>query len=254
MATITERSKTRGPKTSRPEADVTVSPAELPVKVTGMQAVASKMWIPFIGMGFMIVVAALIIGAVVSVSAAEWFSFSKAARETAEAGSQLATQKAFIESTKAWLPAFKFLGVGMILGGVTFLLATILGALRTGGGRVQEALGVPVHLIKTPLTAKMFPMFMMMGMMILIAALIVGIVEATLAYGYWNNSIATVLDPAVEGSQLLGQLSTISSIKMWLEPLKFVGMAFLLTGIGLALATIVRVLRWQSTRLWDILS
>jgi len=26
-----------------------------------------------------------------------------------------------------WLPAFKFLGLGMILGGVTFLLATILG-------------------------------------------------------------------------------------------------------------------------------
>ena len=39
-----------------------------------------------------------------------------------------------------WLPAFKFLGLGMILGGVTFLLATILVALRVGGGRVQEAL------------------------------------------------------------------------------------------------------------------
>ena len=234
--------------------DVVVSSARLPVGVTGMQSMASKMWIPFIGMGFMIVVASLIIGIFVSVSAAEWFSFSKVAREAAETGSRLATQKAFIESTKAWLPAFKFLGVGMILGGVTFLLATILGALRTGGGRVQEALGVPVHLIKTPMTATVFPMFMMMGMMILIAALVVGLVEATLAYGYWNNSIATVLDPAVKGSALLNTLSTISSIKMWLEPLKFLGMAFLLTGIGLALATIVRVLRWQSSRLWDILS
>ena len=202
----------------------------------------------------MIVVASLIIGIFVSVSAAEWFAFSKVAREAAETGSRLATQKAFIESTKAWLPAFKFLGLGMILGGVTFLLATILGALRTGGGRVQEALGVPVHLIKTPMKATMFPMFMIMGMMILIAALVVGLVEATLAYGYWNNSIATVLDPAVEGSALLNTLSTISSIKMWLEPLKFLGMAFLLTGIGLNLATIVRVLRWQSSRLWDILS
>ena len=234
--------------------DVVVSSARLPVGVTGMQSMASKMRIPFIGMGFMIVVASLIIGIFVSVSAAEWFSFSKVAREAAETGSRLATQKAFIESTKAWLPAFKFLGLGMILGGVTFLLATILGALRTGGGRVQEALGVPVHLIKTPMTATMFPMFMIMGMMILIAALVVGLVEATLAYGYWNNSIATVLDPAVEGSALLNTLSTISSIKMWLEPLKFLGMAFLLTGIGLDLATIVRVLRWQSSRLWDILS
>ena len=242
---------TRAQTTSQ---DITVSSVRLPVRVTGMQSMASKMWIPFIGMGFMIVVASLIIGIFVSVSAAEWFSFSKATREAAETGSRLATLKAFVESTQAWLPAFKFLGVGMILGGVTLLLATILGALRTGGGRVQEALGVPVHLIKTPMMAKMFPMFMMMGMMILIAALVIGIVEATLAYGYWNNSIANVLDPAVEGSALLSTLSTINSIKIWLEPFKFVGMAFLLTGIGLALATIVRVLRWQSNRLWDLLS
>ena len=73
------------------------------------------------------------------------------------AGSDLATQKAFIESTKAWLPAFEFLGMGMIMGGVTFILATILGALRTGGGRAQEALGVPVTIIKAPMTGKSFP-------------------------------------------------------------------------------------------------
>lgn len=234
--------------------DVVVPSTQLPVRVTGMQSMASKMWIPFIGMGFMIVLAALIIGIVVSVSAADWFSFSKVTRETAAAGSPLALEKAFIESTKAWLPAFKFLGIGMILAGVTFLLATILGALRTGGGRVQQALGVPVHLIKPPMTATVFPMFMMMGVMLLIAALVVGIVDASLTYGYWNHAIATELDQAVEGSAFLNTLSTISSIDMWLKPLKFLGMAFLLSGIGLALATIVRVLRWQSSRLWEILS
>ena len=31
--------------------DVVVSSARLPVGVTGMQSMASKMWIPFIGMG-----------------------------------------------------------------------------------------------------------------------------------------------------------------------------------------------------------
>ena len=40
----------------------------------------------------------------------------------------------------------------------------------------------------------------------------------------------------------------------WLEPLKFVGIAMLLSGIGLALATIVRILRWQANRIWDVLS
>jgi hypothetical protein len=47
---------------------------------------------------------------------------------------------------------------------------------------------------------------------------------------------------------------TISAVKLWLEPFKFVGIALLLSGIGLALATIVRVLRWQSNRLWEVLT
>ena len=97
-------------------------------------------------------------------------------------------------------------------------------------------------------------MLMMMGMMILIASLIIAIVVATVSYGYWNHSIATELNPAAAGSQLLGRLSTINTVNAWLAPFKFVGVASLLTGIGLALATIIRVLRWQSERLWDVLS
>ena len=234
--------------------EIVVPDTMLPLQVTSMQAMASKMWIPFIAMGFMIVVAALVIGVIVSVTAADYHSFSKLTREAAAAGSALATEKAFIESTKAWLPAFKFLGIGMILGGVTFLLATILGALRVGGARVQQALGESVRMPKPPMTAQMFPMLMMLGMMVLIAALVVGIILAVISFGYWNHSIASELNPAVEGSQLLGTLSTISSTKMWLAPLKFVGMALLLSGIGLALATIVGALRWQSNRLWTMLS
>ena len=88
----------------------------------------------------------------------------------------------------------------MILGGVTFLLATILGAHRTGGGRVQEALGVPIRIIKPPKTARIFSILMMMGMMILIASLIIAIGVATVSYGYWNHSIPTELNPAAAGS------------------------------------------------------
>ncbi len=120
--------------------DALLSGAQLPVKVTGNEAMASSMWIPFLAMGFMIVVAAFVVGLANSGIAADYFTASKEAREAAVRGSDLATDRAFIESTKVWLPAFKFLGLGMILGGVTFLLATILVALRVGGGRVQEAL------------------------------------------------------------------------------------------------------------------
>ena len=234
--------------------DVLFSTSELPVETTGMQSMASKMWIPFIGMGFMIVVITFIIGLIVSASAADYFAVSKEVREAAVEGSNLATKIAFIESTKAWLPTFKFLGIGMLLGGVTFLLATILGALRTGGGRVQEALGIELKILRPPLTAKLFPMAMMMGMMVLMVGLVVGIVLATATYDYWNHSIVSQLNPAGEGSSLLRDLGTINAVKLWLEPFKFVGMALLLTGIGLALATVVRALRWQSNRLWDALS
>ena len=232
--------------------EMVFSPSQLPVRLTGMQSMASKMWLPWLAMGFMIVVAAFVIGLVNSATAADYFTASKAVREAAETGSALATDKAFIESTRVWLPAFKFLGLGMLLGGITFLLATILGNLRTGGARVQEALGAEVKVIKPPMTATLFPMFMMMGVMILVASLIIAIVTATLSYGYWNHSIAAQLNPS--DSSLLADLGTINAIKLWLEPFKFVGMAFLFTGIGLALATIVRVLRWQSQRLWELLS
>ncbi len=240
MATITQSSS----------QDIQFRAPQLPVQVTGMQAMASKMWAPFIAMGFMIVMAVFIFGLVNSSISSDYYQFSKETREAAAADSNLATQKAFIESAKAWLPSFKFLGMGMILGGVTFLLATILGALRTGGGRVQEALGVPVRIIKPPMTARTFPVLMM----ILIASLIIPIAVATISYGYWNHSITTELNHAAGGSQLLGSLSTINTVNAWLAPFKFVGIASVLTRIGLALAAIVRVLRWQSERLWDILS
>ena len=232
--------------------EVLFSASELPVETTGMQSMASKMWMPFIGMGFMIVVITFIIGLIVSGSTADYFAASKEVREAAVTGSDLATKIAFVESIQAWLPTFKFLGTGMLLGGVTFLLATILGALRVGGGRVQEALGVEVRIIKPPMTAKIFPMLMMMGMMFLIASLVVGIVLGAQTYDYWNHSITAELNPDTAG--LLADLGTIKAIGLWLAPLKFVGLAMVLTSIGLALATIVRVLRWQSSRLWDVLS
>ena len=54
MATITQGSS----------QDIQFSTAQLPVGVTGMQAMASKMWVPFIAMGFMIVMAAFVYGLV----------------------------------------------------------------------------------------------------------------------------------------------------------------------------------------------
>ncbi len=237
-----------------PGQEIVVPATMLPVQVSSMQALAGKMWMPFIAMGFMIVVAAFIFGLVNASVTSDYFDASKEARDTAVRDSDLATDRAFIESTKVWLPTLKFLGMGMILGGVTFLLATILGALRVGGAGVQQALGEIVRMPKPPMTAQMFPMLMMIGLLLLLISLIIGVILATLSYDYWNNSIVKDLNPALENSGFLDDLKTLNTTQAWLAPIKFLGMAFLLSGIGLALATIVRVLRWQSTRLWDMLS
>ena len=92
MATITQSSS----------QDIQFRAAQLPVQVTGMQAMASKMWAPFIAMGFMIVMAAFIFGLVNSSISSDYYQFSKEPREAAAADSILAPQKALIESTKAW--------------------------------------------------------------------------------------------------------------------------------------------------------
>ncbi len=67
-----------------------------------------------------------------------------------------------------------------------------------------------------------------------------------------NSRLASAAAPA--GSALLAHLATIQSVKAWLEPLKFVGIALLLTGISLALATIRKVLQFQAGRIIELVS
>ena len=86
--------------------DIVFSAEQLPVSVTGMQSMAGKMWLPFLAMGFMIIVAAFIVGLVNTATTAAYFENSKEQREEAPQGSDIATQKAFIEATKTWLPAY----------------------------------------------------------------------------------------------------------------------------------------------------
>ena len=52
MATLTQRTS----------QDIQSRATQLPVQVTRTQAMASKMWAPFIAMGFMIVMAAFVYG------------------------------------------------------------------------------------------------------------------------------------------------------------------------------------------------
>ena len=74
---------------------------------------------------------------------------------------------------------------------------------------MEQALGSEVKRIVPPKSAKVFPMVMMMGMMNLMVAFIVRIVQANIAADYWNHSIAARLNPAEAGSDILRDLGRI---------------------------------------------
>ena len=102
------------------------------------------------------------------------------------------------------------------------------------------------------MTANIFPVLMMMGMMILAINLGVGIWLATVANDLFGNPVVTI-NAAPAGSNLLDDLRTVQPTEAWLAPFKFVGIALLLSGIATALFTIILVLRAQTMRLTQIL-
>jgi hypothetical protein len=134
-------------------------------------------------------------------------------------------------SLSAWAQGSLFLGEGFLLSGISFLLGTILGVLRAGGGRVQEASGVTVRTPEMPVTAKLFLGLMMVGLMVEIGQFV--------AYG-----IVSTLDTP----------STVTTAFAWLGPVREAGLGLLLSGIVLALATIAKVLGFQFWRLQHIIS
>jgi hypothetical protein len=142
-----------------------------------------------------------------------------------------ADQAIHVAQLQAWNPGLDFLGVGLLLSAVTLVLATILGELRDGGTAVQVSLGERALILKRPLTGYLFPPAMMMGLITLVAGLAIGFVQAA------------KLDNDPAGAADIGA---------WVGPLRFAGIALILSGVILALATIVRALRFQADRVTQI--
>lgn len=115
----------------------------------------------------------------------------------------------------------------MLLGGISFLLGTILWAIRTAGGEVQEGLGVKVFTPKMPRTAKAFVALMMIG----VVAAVVQFVGYVVVAGSSNPAVAFA----------------------WLGPLREVALGLILAGIGLALVAIGNVLGYQFHRIQQLI-
>jgi hypothetical protein len=184
------------------EAAVTrEAPTELPI-----HKMARTMWAPMLAMGMM----ALLAGTATA------FSWSSNVGVDAIA----ATQSAM------WAQGLQFLGEAFLLSGISFLLGSILGQLRRGGGEVQHQLGLPVVTLKMPATAKTFVVLMMLGLMAGITQFVLYVVGTT------------ITDP-----------TQIAVAGAWLGPLRELSLGLLLSGIVLALATIANVLGFQFNRL-----
>jgi hypothetical protein len=218
---------------------------------TLMQKVAHYMWLPMLLMGLMVVAASLGLSIAVADATSDYFGLPADIREAASAPAGAIDDRQFIESTNLWLPGFRLLGVGLILSAITFSLANILGVFRAGGGRLQQAFGHEAQTLTPPITARLFPMLMMMGVMVLIANLIVSAVIGGLAWDVYGHSVAEI-NAAPAGSNLLDDLATVNTFKTWLAPLPFVAIAMILVGISFAVHTILLVIRFQGQRIREL--
>jgi len=193
-------------------------------------------------MGFMIVLAAFVVGYLNSQTAAAYFAESKAVRE-----STLLAERASIESVGLWLPYAKFLGLGFILGGIVMALRKIIDSLQEAGMQVlsnlPEAKRPPMQ--AAPWYGLMMPMVMMLGWGIFIYALVIGLQNAGLAALVFSNPLASI-DAAGAGSALLAQVRSIHATSAWLVPLKFFGVATEFLAITMGLATIITILGRQT--------
>lgn len=217
-------------------------------KPTGMQKVASYMWPPMLLMGLMIIFASFGISIAKASFASDYFGVPAEIRNGADAG--LIDKRQFIEAVNVWLPGFQLLGIGFILSAITFSLANILGVFRAGGVRVQQAFGKDPQTLTPPMTAHMFPMLMMLGLMILIVNLLIAGVVGAIAWDVYGEPVTTI--NSTESGNLLRDIGTVNTYKTWLQPFGFVGIATILAGIAMAVHTILQVIRFQGQRIREL--
>lgn len=176
-----------------------------------IHTMARALWLPMLVMGAMAVLAGLVLSGVTAGQ---------------EAGSEGFRQ------LWAWTQGVQFLGEGLILAGIAFLLGTILAGLRAGGGEVQESVGAPVKTLAMPASAKAFIGLMIVGMMLAIGQLV--------GYGVAAGAAGDPVAFAARGA--------------WLGPLREVALGILLSSIVLALYTISTVLGFQFARIRELIT
>ena len=98
-----------------------------------MQNAMMRRYQMFVWMGFIIVLIAFLLSLLAANANAMFFSADKATREAAGSGTGLVAANVLCHSVPTWVPSFKFLGLGIMLGAITMALGTIIQTLRALG-------------------------------------------------------------------------------------------------------------------------
>ena len=93
-----------------------------------------------------------------------------------------------------------------------------------------------------PIQNRIYPFLVLVGFLIVLAALIIGAALATTASDVFESSTA-VRDAAAPGSSLLADQSDLAAIPLWVQPLQFLGIGILVTGIFTVFWGLLRSLR-----------
>ena len=191
---------------------------------TVIHSVANWMWLPMILMGVMALATAVALG----------IAQAQVGADLGEEFSPL--RKANFETLKPLTGGLIFLGLALLLSGIAFLLATILGALRWGAGEVQEAVEQPVMALLMPWSAKLFLALMMAGLVAELVAFGTLVFVSTQAHAAWIGAGAA---DAPGNAAALDRAITYAA---WANPLRLAAVGLILTGIVFALFTISNVL------------
>jgi hypothetical protein len=245
ISTPSKRSTTTtpppAPQRVEPAASTTSSkiPEAIPYKGDDWaQSMSKTLAWPMIGMGLMAVVGGLVAGIVGGVNFGEFFSPSGVTDDLGRA--EVAVQLT---------GAFLFLGMGLILSGITMTLVNVIRHLRDSGRDVQQAIGATPLQRSKPWTGLLTPWVMMMGLMAPMVAFVIGIITAVTI---GDVDSAALADPASASSADLADIGFVRAASAWLPGLRITGLAVILLSVVLALVTIQQSIRFQGRRITEL--
>lgn len=202
------------------------------------QAMARTLWFPMLAMGLMAVTLGLVTGAYSGLQLGDFF------------GGESSAHLGRATATTAWATGTVFLGLGFILSAITMTLVNIIRTLRDSGKEVQESVGASeVTKLTKPIEGKLVPPVMMMGLMVVVAGFVLGIVQAFLVGGVPSAALA---DPATLSGGDLADFGAFQAIGAWVQPLRLFGLALIFTSVVLALRTIILTITYQGQRVREL--